>query len=130
MAMGGKNHIASPWHIVNQTRDKLGAFSGRSIAHRVGDINCCGPSVNSDFNGAAQVVIFCTSSVHGRPLHVIAQVAGMGDRVVYPLSHFILGQIWNCTMQGGGANECVDAWLTGVAYGFGAAFNIFEVGAG
>ena len=73
--------------------------------------------------------MFRPRRVHRRPLHVVAEVAGVGHRFVDQIGHLVHGQVRNGPVQRRRADEGVDARLAGVAHRLPAAVDVGLVGA-
>ena len=117
-------------HPVQQHGDQLGAFERVGVADGVGDVDRARPGLDGDFNHAAQVVMLGSGGIHRRPLHIVAQVAGMGHGVVDPLCHLVHVQIGNGAVQRRGADEGVNARRSGVLDRLPAAVDVLVIGAG
>ena len=109
--MGGEDHLVRAGHRFDQHADQVGAFARRGVAHGIGDVDRGRPGLDGDLDHAAQVIPFGAGGVHRRPLHVVAQVARMGDGVVDALGHLVHGQVRNGAVQRRGADEGVNARL-------------------
>ena len=79
------------------------------VADGVGDVDRRRPGLDRDFDDAAEVVVFGPGRVHRGPLDVVAEVAGVGDRLVDPLGHLVHVEVRDRAVEGGGADEGVDA---------------------
>ena len=116
-------------HAFQQHPDQIRAFTWGGIAHGVGDVDRGGTGLDRNFDDAAQVVVLGPCGVHGRPLHVIRQVARMADRFVDQVGHFIHAEVRDRTVQGRGADERMDAGPRGVFDGLETAVDVRRVGA-
>jgi hypothetical protein len=67
--------------------------------------------------------------VHRRPLHVVAQVAGVGHGLVDAVGHLVHVQVGDGAVQRRGADEGVDARAFRVAHRLPAAVDVLLVGA-
>ena len=128
VAMGGKDHAIRPRHLRQQHGDQSGAFGRGGIAHRVGDIDGGRPGLDRGFHRAAQIVMLGPCGIHRRPLHIVAQIAGMGHGVVNAHHHLIHRQFGDVAVGGGGADKGVDARAAGVFHRLPAAVDILVIG--
>jgi len=128
--MGGEDHAVRARHPLQQHPDQRGAFARGGIAHRVGDVDGAGPGLDRGFHHAAQIVMLGARRVHRRPLHVVAEVAGAGDRFMDARHHVVLAQLGDVAVQRRGADEGMDARLAGMADRLPAAVDILVIGAG
>ena len=81
----------------------------RGITHRVWDIDRGGTCLDRNLDHAAEVIPFGPRRIHRRPLHVVAQVAGVGDGFMDLLGHLIHCQVRDRAVQRRGADERVNA---------------------
>ncbi len=107
--MGGEDHLIRARHPFQQHADQIGAFARRGVAHGVGNVDRGGAGLDRDLHHAAQVVMLGPGGIHGRPLHIVAQVARMGHGLLDAFGHLVHGQVGNGAVQRRGADEGVDA---------------------
>ena len=122
--MRSESHGVGARYLVDQHADQVRAFARRGVANRVGDVDRRRAALDRGLDDAAEVVVFRPRRVHRRPLHVVAEVAGMRHRVVDTLDHLVLVEVRDRPVQGRGANKGMDARAPGVAYGFPTAVDV------
>jgi hypothetical protein len=125
--MGGEDDAVGAGHPLQQHGDQIGGFGGRGIAHGVGDVDRGGAGLDGDLHHAAQVVMLGPRRIHRRPLHIVAQVAGMGHGVVDALGHLVHVQVGDGAVQRRGADEGVDARAAGMFHRLPAAVDVLEI---
>ena len=130
MTVGGEDHLVRAGDAVDQHSDQVGAFARGGVADGVGDVDRGGARLDGDFHHPAQIVVFGARRIHGRPLHIVAEVAGVGHGLVDAVGHLVHGQVRNGAVQRRGADEGVDAGASGVADRFPVAIDVLEVGTG
>ena len=114
----------------DQATDKVGGFKRRGIAYGVGDVDRGGPRLDRNLDHATEVIPLGPRRVHRRPLHVVAQVAGMADGFVDLVGHLIHGQVRNGAVQRRGADEGVDTVQPRVFHRLPAAVDVGQLCAG
>ncbi len=129
VAMGGKDHLVGARHLLDQHPNEVSALARRGIAHGIGNIDRGRPRLDRDLDHPAEIIMLGPGRVHRRPLHVIAQVAGMAYGVVDQVGHLVHRQVRNLPVQRRGADEGVDARLAGVFHRLPATVDILVVGA-
>jgi hypothetical protein len=131
VAMGRDRHLVHPRHALEQHPDQGRALPGRRVAHRVGDVDRGRTRPDRDLADPREVVVLGPRRVHRRPLHVLAEVAGMGDGGVDALGHRLLVEAHLVfPVQRRGADEGVDARAPGVAHRLPGPVDVGEVGPG
>jgi hypothetical protein len=100
VAVGGEDDRVGARNTFQQHLDDLGAFHRVGVADGVGDVDRGGPGLDRDFDYAAEVVVFGPRRVHRRPLDVVAEVAGVGHRLVDPLRHLVHVEVRDRAVQG------------------------------
>ncbi len=130
VTVGGKNHIVRAGHVFDQLADQFGALARGSIADRIRNVDRGGTAFDRDFDDAVEVIKFGPGCVHRRPLHVVAQVAGVGHGLLDPLGHFIHGEVRDRAVQRRRSDERVNARLFGVFHGLPTPVNIAQLRAG
>ncbi len=130
VAVRRPDDLVRAWHLFTQHPDQLGAFLGRGVADGVGDVDRRGAGLDGDLEDPPEVVVLGPGGVHRRPLHVVAEVAGVGDGLVDPLGHLVLVQRGDVAVQRRGADEGVDARASGVLHRLPAAVDVAVMGAG
>ena len=127
VAMRREDDRVGARHAFAQHRDEGRGFARRGIAHRVGDVDRARPRLDRGLDHAAEEIMLGPRRVHRRPLHVVAQVAGVRHRLVDARDHPLGVELGDLAVQGRGADEGVDARLAGVAHGLPAAVDIGEI---
>ena len=122
--------VSAPGTRSSSIADQLRAFARGGIADGVGDVDRGRPGLDRDLDHAAEIIVLGPGGVHRRPLHVVAEVAGMGHGVVDALGHLVHGQVRDRAVQRRGADEGVDARAVRVPHRLPAAVDVLEVGAG
>ena len=128
VTMRGENHSISPGYFGDQTPDQVRTFTRCGVAHGVGDVDRGCAGLDRNLNNARQIIPLGPGRIHRRPLYVVTQVAGMGDRFVDLVGHLIHGEVRDGAVQRRGADKRVNAWLGGVFHGLKATVDVFEVG--
>ena len=112
-------------HPLDQLADDRRALARRGVADGVGDVDRGRPGPDRDLDDPAQVVVLGAGRVHRRPLHVVAEVAGVGHRVVDPLGHLAPCRAASgIAVQRRGADEGVDARALRVPHRLPAAVDV------
>ena len=99
VAVGCEDNIIRTWHGFDQPFDQISAFHGGGVTNRVWNVDGCCARFDGDFDHAAEVIPLCASRIHRGPLHIVCEVAGMGDCVVDALGHFVHRKIGNGAVQ-------------------------------
>ena len=99
VAMGGKDDAIGTRHPFEQHADQVRTFTRRGIANCIGNVDRGRPRLDRDFHGPAQIVMFRARGIHRRPLHVVAQIAGVCHGLMDTLRHLVHVQFWNGAVQ-------------------------------
>ncbi len=105
-------------------------FARRGVAHGVGNVDRGRPGLDGNLDNAAKVIMFGPRRIHRRPLHVVAQVAGMGHGIVDAFGHLVHVQIGNGAVQRRRADKGVNPRAFRVFHRLPAAVDILVIGAG
>lgn len=96
VAMDREHRLVGVRHALTHIREHVAVLGGRGVAHRVGEIDRRGAGLDRRLDAAAQIIEGRARRVHGRPFHVLHEVAGLGhglqddvDDLVLALAHLV-----------------------------------------
>ncbi|MPL94951.1 hypothetical protein SDC9_41114 [bioreactor metagenome] len=127
VAMGGEDDLVGARHLFEQHRDDLGRFLRQGIADGIGNVDRRGAGLDRGLDHAAQVIAFGADRVHRRPLHVLAQVAGVVHGVGDALDHLVLIEVGDAAVARRGADEGVDTGARRVFHRLPAAVDVLVI---
>ncbi len=115
--MDREDRLVGVRHPFAHGAEHLPVFGRRRVADRIGQVYRGGARLDRPFDTPAEVVDRCTGRVHGRPFHVLHEVAGLSHSLEDDLQHFVLGLAHLVRqMDRRGRHEGMDAPALGMAH--------------
>ena len=125
VTVGGKDNAIGAGDVLDQVAEDRRILAGIGVADGVGDVDRRRPGADRGLNAAAQHIALGAGGVLGRPFHIVAEVAGVGDRAGHEVDDLLGGDPQDvvAVLRAGG-EKGVDAAAAGRADGLGAALNV------
>ena len=131
VAVCGEDHAVGAGDVLDQVAEHRLVLGGIGVAHGVGDVDGGGAGADGGLHAASQEVALGAGGVLGRPFHVAAQVAGVGDRPGHHFEHRLgLHLQLPLHVDRAGGDEGVDTAPLCRPDGLGAALDVRLPGAG